>query len=301
MQIGRLFEIVYLLLERGTVTAGELARRFEVSARTIHRDLEALCQAGIPVYTVRGCGGGIRLMDNFVLNKLVLSREERRGVLDALQGLRAVNVEGADQALGKLSALLGAGDDWIEVDFSAWSECDPAGERFHRLKEAILSGRTVSFWYTGVGGQASARVVEPVKLVFRGGDWYLLAWCRGRCDYRYFKLTRMTEPEAGEPFTRRHAPPPREEKRKEEGAPLVEITARIAPEMAFRALDEMTPEQREIQPDGSVVVRFAREEALWLYSYLMSFGAGICILEPEHIRGELARRLRDAAGQYDNE
>lgn len=299
MQIGRLFEIVYLLLDRGSVTAGELAERFEVSVRTIHRDVEALSQAGIPVYTVRGSGGGIRLMENFVLNKLVLSQEERKGVLDALQGLRAVNVEGASQALDKLSALLGAGDDWIEVDFSAWFTGDPVSERFQTLKDAILSGRTVAFQYTGVGGGASERTVEPVKLVFRGRDWYLLAWCRKRCDYRYFKLARMGEPVAGEPFTRRHAPPsPEKQRRQAQSGELMEIVARIAPEMAFRALDEIPPEQRETQPDGGVLVRMAREENLWLYSYLMTFGAGIRVLEPERVRKKLAAILRDAAGQY---
>ena len=93
MQISRLFEIVYLLLERRSVTARELAERFEVSPRTIYRDVDALAQAGIPVYADRGQGGGIRLMEQFVLNKSLLSVKERRELLASVQGMQAVREE----------------------------------------------------------------------------------------------------------------------------------------------------------------------------------------------------------------
>ena len=88
MQLNRLFEIVYILLNRKQVTARELAQRFEVSTRTIYRDIESLTEAGVPVYTNKGKGGGISLLDNFILNKSYLNTDEQQEILTALQGLK---------------------------------------------------------------------------------------------------------------------------------------------------------------------------------------------------------------------
>ena len=144
MQISRLFEIVYLLLERRSVTARELAERFEVSPRTIYRDVDALAQAGIPVYADRGQGGGIRLMEQFVLNKSLLSVKERRELLASVQGMQAVREEEVQPLLEKLSSLFGAErEDWIEVDFSPWTSSGELGKYFQLLKEAILNRQVV--------------------------------------------------------------------------------------------------------------------------------------------------------------
>lgn len=192
MQISRLFEIVYLLLERRSVTARELAERFEVSPRTIYRDVDALAQAGIPVYADRGQGGGIRLMEQFVLNKSLLSVKERRELLASVQGMQAVREEEVQPLLEKLSSLFGAErEDWIEVDFSPWTSSGELGKYFQLLKEAILNRQVVCFSYSAANGSTVERTAEPHRLFFRGYDWYLLAWCRIRSDFRYFKLTRM--------------------------------------------------------------------------------------------------------------
>lgn len=298
MQIGRLFEMVYLLLERGNMSARELAEHFEVSPRTIHRDVEALSEAGIPVYTVRGSGGGIRLMDQFVLNKLILSQEEQQSIMTSLQGLHALRVEGADPALKKLSAVFGARADWIEIDFSAWDPENPVSARFALLKDAVLSGRLVTFRYSGASGRTEPREAEPVRLIYRGGGWYLLAWCRKREDYRYFKLTRMEELSVGEAFRKRPLPPPPVLEASQPTGELVEIRAWASPEVAFRIQDEFGPGQRERQPDGSYLLRFSGRMDQWLYPYLMTFGAGLRVLSPEPVRRELGRRLREAAAGY---
>lgn len=107
MQINRLFEIVYLLLEKQGTTARELAEHFEVSVRTVYRDIDTLCQAGIPIYTNKGRGGGIHLMDNFILDKSVLSDMERQEILWGLQGLNAVKAADNDEVLSRMRSLLG--------------------------------------------------------------------------------------------------------------------------------------------------------------------------------------------------
>lgn len=155
MQVSRLFEIVYLLLERGQMTAGELAERFEVSVRTVYRDIEALCEAGIPICTGRGKGGGIRLEESFTLGRSLLSKREQDEILAGLRALCAARTPDASPALQKLSALFGAGrGDWIDVDFSAWGSGRGEAENFRLLRGAILEKRVVTFRYFGSDGRA---------------------------------------------------------------------------------------------------------------------------------------------------
>ena len=121
MQMNRLFKIVYYLLENGKSTAPELAEKFEVSLRTIYRDLDAISAAGIPVYATQGKGGGISLLNDYVLEKSLLSEEEREQMLMALQGISSTEGKNTDELLSKLSALFQIKTtDWIEVDFSDW-------------------------------------------------------------------------------------------------------------------------------------------------------------------------------------
>ena len=121
MKNGRLFEILYLLVEKRTLTARELAQRLEVSERTIYRDIDALSAAGIPVFTQQGQGGGIRLMDQFVLDKALLSRAQQDEILFALQAILATGGTEERETLSQLSALFRReGDGWLEVDFTDW-------------------------------------------------------------------------------------------------------------------------------------------------------------------------------------
>ena len=155
MRIDRLFSIVYQILERENVTAKDLAAYFEVSLRTIYRDLDMLAQAGLPIYTQRGRGGGIRLMDGFVLNKAVLSHTERTEILSALQSLSALGLS-SGAVLSKMKSFLGGADtDWIAVDFSDWSGRQE--QSFAVLKGAILQHRMVSFDYCAASGDIAHR------------------------------------------------------------------------------------------------------------------------------------------------
>lgn len=121
MHESRLFKIVYYLLDKGHATAPELAEKFEVSVRTIYRDIDALSGAGIPIYAETGRNGGIYLMKDFVLDKVVLSEEEKEEILTALQSINTIqNIDGS-QIIQKLSAMFHLNiENWIEVDFSRW-------------------------------------------------------------------------------------------------------------------------------------------------------------------------------------
>ena len=298
MQISRLFEIVYLLLERRSVTARELAERFEVSPRTIYRDVDALAQAGIPVYADRGQGGGIRLMEQFVLNKSLLSVKERRELLASVQGMQAVREEEVQPLLEKLSSLFGAErEDWIEVDFSPWTSSGELGKYFQLLKEAILNRQVVCFSYSAANGSTVERTAEPHRLFFRGYDWYLLAWCRIRSDFRYFKLTRMrglaTLPEH---FEKRNIP--ERESAYEQPDSQIELTVRASPRMAYRVYDEFPPDSWEKEENGSFLIRFAMPQNEWLYSYLLGYGPELEVIAPPQVREELLERAEKILKNY---
>lgn len=298
MKISRMFEMIYLLLERKTMTANELAERFEVSPRTIYRDVEALSQAGIPIYADRGRGGGIHLMEDFVLDKSLLSESEQREVLESLQSRSAVFQEKEEPALQKLSALFGKGrENWIQIDFGEWNPNSVLKERLELLKGAVLNRESVRFTYSGANGKTEEREVEPVQLVFRGYDWYLLAWCRARRDFRYFKLTRMTVPElTGDHFQQKKLPKPEQPaaQRGKSEAPEIQVKAAIDPQMAYRVYDEFPPESRSFQEDGRFLVQIKMTDQNWIYQYLMSYGGGLEVLEPPEVRAELEKRLRQA-------
>ena len=298
MQISRLFEIVYLLLERRSVTARELAERFEVSPRTIYRDVDALAQAGIPVYADRGQGGGIRLMEQFVLNKSLLSVKERRELLASVQGMQAVREEEVQPLLEKLSSLFGAErEDWIEVDFSPWTSSGELGKYFQLLKEAILNRQVVCFSYSAANGSTVERTAEPHRLFFRGYDWYLLAWCRIRSDFRYFKLTRMrglaTLPDH---FEKRNIP--ERESAYEQPDSQIELTVRASPRMAYRVYDEFPPDFWEKEENGSFLIRFAMPQNEWLYSYLLGYGPELEVIAPPQVREELLERAEKILKNY---
>lgn len=301
MQMNRLFEMVYLLLDRKQMTAKDLAAHFEVSQRTVYRDVETLSQAGIPIYAAKGAGGGIRLTETFILNKSLLSERERQSVLASLQGMRALQVDTAEAALEKLSALFGGeGEDWISVDFSSWNPENPVSARFDALKDAIFARQVVSFAYSGANGKTEVRRVEPLKLVFRGYDWYLLGWCRTREDFRFFKLSRMEHLERGrESFVRRRVPPDSIGKGEGYAAPMLSVEARICREKAYRVLEEFPAAQREAMPDGSYLVRFQMPDNQWLLEYLLTYGSALEVLSPPKVRAAVVSQLKKAIEAYE--
>ena len=182
MPDSRLFKILYYLLDRGRATAPELAAALEVSQRTIYRDVEALSGAGIPIYAEPGRNGGICLLHDAVLDRALLSEGERREVLTALESMAAVG-QAPGELLTKLSALFRVNTgDWLEVDFSDWGSGAAERESFSLVKQSILERGPLSFLYYSSAGEQSRRVVEPARLVFKAGCWYLSAFCRTRQD-----------------------------------------------------------------------------------------------------------------------
>jgi len=297
MQINRLFEIIYLLLDKKSVTARELAQHFEVSTRTIYRDVETLSAAGIPVYMNKGKGGGIALLPEYILNKTVLSEKEKADILSSLQALRVLSPMEND-TLQKLSSLFGTGNsDWIEVDFSNWANPDEERELFHQMKHAIIHKYVIIFTYSNGKGEQSDRRVEPLKLVYKGNSWYLYGYCREREDYRFFKLHRVRAMQLSEEHFMRAV----SEKIWEEDPVFqqsyVTLKLRLSGKMAYRVYDEYDTYER--LEDGSFMVEMQYPKGEWLYQYVSSFGDQCEVLEPKSVRDEVQKRLKRTLQIYE--
>jgi predicted DNA-binding transcriptional regulator YafY len=288
--------MVYLLLNKESITAGELARRFEVSPRTIYRDVELLSSAGIPIYMTKGKGGGISLLPDFILNKAVLTDDEKADILSALQAVDSVNLERTSTAVKKLSTMFGKeSNDWVEVDFSGWANGREESETFASLKASILKKQVIQFLYHS-GESSLQRVVEPLKLCFKGQDWYLYAYCRLRFDYRFFKLRRMKELLVLPEFFERPIPGKIFDKEKVLQNNRVTIILKISKEMAYRVYDEFT--EYELLPDGGFLAQITMAEDEGLYYYLATFGEHCEVLHPENIRLQMKERLQKAFNLY---
>ncbi len=296
MQINRLFEMVYLLLNKERVTAGEMAKHFEVSSRTIYRDVELLSSAGIPIYMTKGRGGGISLLPNFVLNKTVLTENEKADILSALHAIESVSLEKTDTAIRKLSSLFGKTDtDWIEVDFSGWANVEEESLKFSTLKNAIIKKFIVKFFYHGTENNMD-REIEPLKLCFKGQAWYLYGHCRERMDYRFFKLRRIKNLTVLTEQFKRQKPDKIFDGFDVFQGDYVTIILRFSKEMAYRVYDEFSDYQ--LLPDCSFKVRLKMPRGEWLYNYIATFGEHCEVLAPADIRQEVKEKLQKTLERY---
>lgn len=300
MQINRLFEIVYILLDKKTVTARALSEHFEVSQRTIYRDIEILSQTGIPIYTAKGRGGGISLVSEYVLNKSLLSDTEQNEIISALQSLNALNGRTADPVLNKMAVLFNKNSsNWIDVDFSHWGSDDKEKEKFQLVKAGILGRRVIDFDYYSSYGEKTNRSIEPLKLLFKGQSWYLYGYCRLKCEGRIFKITRIRNIRMNDETFER-ATPENIWTETDNGyeSRTIDLVLRVDAEMAYRLYDEFSAEDIETNPDGNFIVKTRIPEGNWIYGYLMSYGEHLEVLEPEQIKMRIAQKYEKALKKY---
>jgi len=293
MQANRLFEILYLLLNKKRVTAKELAERFEVSTRTIYRDIDTISSAGIPIYTEKGRDGGISLLPDFTLSKSILNEKEQQEILAALLGLTKIHATETDAVLQKLSAVFNkSATDWLEVDFSNWDFNNE--DLFENLKHAILNQQIIEFEYFSSYSERSYRQVEPIQLWFKSKAWYLKAFCLTRQSMRLFKLTRMKNVSRTETkFENRGVDHLiSEEQPSEEKIKNIRLVLKIAPELGFRVLDDFSLDEFEEQEDGSFLISVIWPEGNWLYYTILSYGEHAQIIEPEHVRNIVKEKAK---------
>lgn len=290
MQQSRLFKIVYHLLNKGQATAPELAKMLEVSVRTIYRDIDSLSSAGVPVYAQTGKKGGVYLMPGFVLDKAVLSQQEKQEMLTALQSLNAAQSMQYQEVLSKLCAVFNENvENWLEVDFARWGDHESDNAKFALLKTAILQHQAVIIRYAGGYQQAGERKIYPLKLCYKSKAWYLKAYCTQRKGFRLFKLTRILgctvteEKFSGYTFPQLPDTP----------SPKYDIVLlQFTPEMASRVYDEFEDTHVQRQPNGDFIVRAALPQDGWLVGFVLSFAAQVTVLSPPSLKQAVAEQAK---------
>lgn len=315
--ISRLLGIVYILLRKGTVTAGELAEQFEVSVRTIYRDVEQLSLAGIPVYTRKGKNGGISLTERFVLDKMMISEEEQKRILAALESLRETGAQEEEGLLEKLSTFFRADTpNWVSIDFSDWS--GRRQELYEQIRRAILERRVLEFDYYGQYGDMSHRQAEPVQLVFKEHTWYVRAYCRKRQAMRLFKVLRMKcvealeerfEPlqAAGENEWNSCGQPDCAAEKYEAGSPAdgqreavrgEQVTFQVDKKEAWRIYDRFEEEEITLLPDGDFLIKLLCPLDEWVYGMILSFGPSARVISPDYVKEKLIEKIREMQKNY---
>ena len=296
MKDNRLFRILYYILEKEKVTANELADKFEVSVRTIYRDIDSISSVGVPIFTTQGKGGGIKIDNEYILNKSLFDTNEKEQIIAALQGLEKTNEAYKSELITKLSALFKIkNSNWIEIDFTSWRSNNTYQDLFNALKTAIINKNIISFSYNSSKGEKINRKVKPIRLLFKEQDWYLYGFCLLRNDFRYFKLSRMKDLKVlamnyEDNFENIVL------KREIKYENTVNIKLKFNKSVTFRVYDEF----KAIEEDekGNLYVEIKIPNNYKLYNYIFSFGANVEILEPEEIRTQFKNMINKIAKKY---
>ena len=300
MKIDRLIGILSILLQEEKTTAPELARRFEVSRRTINRDIEDLCKAGIPIRTAQGTGGGISIMDGYRMDRTILTSKDMQMIL---AGLRSLDSVSGSSYYGQLMEKIQAGSstflsgrDSILIDLSSWYR-ETLTPKIETLENAIGSRHLVTFRYYAPSGE-SERTVEPYYLVFRWSSWYLWGWCRDREDFRLFKLNRMDGLQETETaFACRDAAIP--DLSNEKIFPgKIKVKALFEPDQKWRLVEEFGPKCFTECDDGRLLFTADYTDLDNLITWLMTFGDKAEVLEPREARDAIVQTVRRMAMNY---
>lgn len=299
MEKGRLFEILYYLLQVEKTDARTLAQHFGVSVRTIYRDLDKLLVAGIPIMTVQGYQGGVYLDPHFVFDKSLFNSQQQDMLLAALSSLSSLYPEEQDNILDLISSLFHKESiPWIEIHFDHWKKEQDVNILFHQLKDAILNQKQIQFIYCRFQGEKYLRNVYPVKLLFKSQSWYLQGYDVERQDYRIYKLSRMMQLIVTEKsFERSTMIIPRLD-HFEEQSEMIDVILQFDMSLGQFVFDEFP--LLDIEDKKSFyLVKTSIPYSYWSISYLLSFGSKLKIIEPEWLKEKLLEEIHQLKQLYE--
>ena len=303
MKIDRLIGILSVLLQEEKVTAPELAERFEVSRRTINRDIEDLCKAGIPISTSQGAGGGISIMDGYKMDRTILSSKDMQMIM---AGLRSLDSVSGSRYYGQLMEKIKAGssdfvsgNESILIDLSTWNK-ESLLPKIELIQDAIELGKTLKFKYYAPSGNTE-REIEPYFLIFKWSSWYVYGYCLLRNDYRMFKLNRMADMVHAKKFEKRSAVPMPDLSNEKVFPPQAKVKAVFHSSMKWHLIEEFGIESFTEMPDGKLLFEHEYADDESLLSWMLSCRDMVTVLNPESIREELFRIASELAEKYQKE
>lgn len=302
MRIDRMLGIVVILLNHNRITAKELSRRFEVSVRTIYRDIEAINMAGIPIISYSGSKGGLGIMENYRLSGQILSIDDMISIISTLKNVNTtLGSSGLENVSEKILSLIPKDKvDYVSrqseelcIDLIPWFSPDKYIDQIKILREAISARYPAEFVYRNNKGESVRRIVEPMTLVFKGFGWYLFAYCRNKGDFRLFKLSRIKELHIlPQRFSRKEGSYQAIMKEETNISNKELLTLKYSPHVRLQVEEYFEDYITEVLEDGSIIVNVTLPVDEWIYSSILSFGENVEVLHPPHIKEIIRDKIK---------
>ncbi|PQP83000.1 YafY family transcriptional regulator [Paenibacillus sp. PCH8] len=305
MKLERLISIIYKLLNHEVLSASTLAEEFHVSPRTIYRDIDVICAAGFPVVSHQGIKGGYGMMDGYKMDKSLLGSYDVNSLITVLSSLSTVFEDARVQGTIERLQTIGPGhqNSSLSVDLET-RRTEP--DALRHLRTGITEHRVVHFDYINTKNERTNRQMEPVRLHFKYRNWYVYGFCQTRQDYREFRLSRMMNVNLTSEFFQPHPELPKEVVKvdKIRQNQVSDVVFRVNSETLAEALDHFQQADKQFHDDGSMTMRIQVHKPLqakWFWSFLLSLGSGVEVLEPVELRGILKEQLQNALQYYEEE
>lgn len=305
MKLERMLSIITYLLSHDNVKAKELAERFEVSIRTIYRDIDTINLAGIPIISRQGLGGGIGIMPEYKLDKSVLTQDELSSIVVGLKGLNSISEDTKIKFLIEKLSNIGTKGSYVDtssevmIDLSSWNKEDILPSVIETLKNAIREKKIITFTYYS-NDQLIQRRVEPYKIIYKESNWYLYAYCTLRKDFRLFKIRRMREL-----YQTEHIFDPKDISMdkirwdiRSDDKRLSTIVLAFNASLQDKLYDFFGTDSYEVLEDKRIKVTFQMNLCPWLYGFLFSFGDQVEVIEPLELRDTIKKMASDIVRLY---
>lgn len=301
MRIDRMLAITVMMLNRNKITARELAEKFEVSVRTVYRDLDAINMAGIPIVSYPGNNGGYGIIENYKIDRQLLTLKDMGTILSALKGINTtLEHKELDHAIEKISSLVPKDKteqiklhcEQMVIDIMPWGYPQKLKEMIQILHQAVMGNNLLQLEYRNSKGEKNKRLIEPMTILYKGYTWYLFGYCHLRKEGRVFRLSRMRKLKIlNQTFIRKKLSYQDAVKSAFKDIKKVRFVLKFPPKMKTRIEDYFGEKMIQYQKDGSLIVNISMPEDEWIYSYLLSYGEDMEILEPVRIRKIIEKKV----------
>lgn len=302
MKIDRLIGIITILLQKERTTIPQLAERFEVSCRTIQRDIDHICKAGIPIVSMQGYGGGHSIAEGYKLDKTILTEEELQAVLTGVKSIDSVLKTAYGQTLiekfsnGKDTVL--AGHDMILIDLASWYQ-DSLSEKIEQIRQAIFNREKLVFMYYSDKGERE-RMIEPYLIMFKWAAWYVYGYCLTKNEYRLFKLNRLWKLENTKvSYIPRNIPDEKLDFEQYFQIEEIKLTALFDASTKYRLIEEYGPECFTVSQSGKLLFQRSFSNPEYLLQWVLSFGERIKVIEPPELRAKVQIHAKNMLKQYE--
>ena len=307
MKIDRIISIILTLLQEDRVSSKKLAETYEVSQRTIFRDLETINSAGVPIVTFTGVNGGAEILKEFKIEKGFFNEKDLTHILLGLSSISTISDKELVNTISKIKSFIPKEktkeverkSTQISVDLKSWNGNKVLYQNLDLIKNAFNEYKLVSFRYVDKDGKLSDRTVEPYQLILKDGIWYLKGFCLEKFDFRTFKILRIKslvikeeifkprdfilEDLSGDNWIEKHIFP---------------IKIEIDESILDRILERCDEEAIEKLDNGNYIVDFPFVDDDYAFDVLLSYGNKCKCLEPQWVKDKYLKKLREILEKY---